>query len=220
MDCDLWDRLDIKTLGGAVKEYLEQSSRACDAGKADEMLDLARSARLVALECRDTLGEATALVLVGLAYFQMSRFDQARRSFAWAQRIFHRDPSWRSRLNEGLALYELGRVYALENSHVSAVASFQKARELLEGIRDKYWTAADDDKVALIDGLLEELKGRVSAQISPRYEEIEAADATVALPEPDPTGDELPLSTQDKDAAWNERFDRDTLGSVQLTEED
>ncbi len=220
MFCDLIECLDTKALRGAVKEFLTQSRMACEAGDVSLMSDLAGSARRVAVECSDTMGEAAALVHLGAAWLAAGRPQRAGRAFDWARRIFHRDPGWRQRFNEGVASFGLGWVYQLSDPPhpIKAIAHFQQAKELLQGVRENYWTAADDQKVREIDGLVREIESRIAAHMPRVYVDAEALSSGPLLNpsvSDEPSDDDLALFAQDKDAAWTGEFRRDAPGDIE-----
>jgi len=220
MFCDLVEYLDTKALRGAVKEFLIQSLLACEANDADLMLELASAARRVAVECRDVMGEAAALVHLGAASLSVGQVPGAGRAFDWARRIFHRDPGWRQRFNESVALLGLGRVYQLSDppQPIKAVAVFQQAWELLQGVRENYWTAADDQKVREIDDLVREIESRIAAHMPRVYVEAgtPSSEPRLAMPATDePLDDDSSLFTQAQDASWTEEFRRNAPGDIE-----
>lgn len=206
--------LDLSPLKGAVKSFLDQSSKACEAGDLAQMLDLAQSAHRLSIERHDNVGEAVALVFMGLAYLQASRFDQAHQALMWARRIFQRDPRWRSRLNEGIALYGLGLTCQLQSADASveAIAYFENALELLHEVREKYWIAAEDDRVQAIVDMTHSLEGRVDAQLPRRYVEGNPLPTLTDKSASEESG----LIAADPEAAGNEEFERGELGGVDI----
>ena len=79
--------LDTNGVSLAVQIFLQQSSIAYQARSAAEMLQLAASARQIASECDDAVGEAAAWFHLGLAHGLEREYQTAGRAFERASRI-------------------------------------------------------------------------------------------------------------------------------------
>jgi hypothetical protein len=152
--------LDTNGVSLAVQVFLQQSSLAYQAGCDEKMLRLATSARQIATECDDAMGEAAAWFHLGLAHGLGRDYQTAGRAFERASRIFHRMPSWRQRWNEALALIGLGLVCKMEHPDktVKAVTSFQKALDLLEGMHFNLAEGGDVRQVQLLDAICADVR--------------------------------------------------------------
>jgi tetratricopeptide (TPR) repeat protein len=202
---------------GAVRVFLEQALRACGAGDVDLMIKLATSARWISVECNDTMGEAAALIHLGVAFLSLERMDDAQRAFGWASRTLHRSPEWRQRFNEGIALFGLG--LALQSSspprRLKAIAQFQQALELLESVRENYWSSANDQKVLELDHLANKARAYIFDQVPLVYVDVAVTVSLDDLATDTLLEDAPPIFRQDKDAAWTEEFRRDAPGDIE-----
>lgn len=167
MICDLLKMLEAASLREAVAELLAESLSACEVGDAAKMLDLAQTARRVALECLDTVGEAVALVHVGAAQANLRKIDRAIDAFDQARRIFHRHPTLPQRKNEGIALFFSGLAYLQQrpSARTQAIASYQKALDILEQLLTDLRMAGDDTMIQNVLYLSEELHDRMASEI-------------------------------------------------------
>ena len=182
MDKYLLETIDIRDVPLAVRGFLLQALDEYPTSGGYETLALASTARTVASECRHRVAEAVSMVFQGAAWCQLRGYEQAIQSFSSAQAEFNRQPSWRQRRNEAVALYGLGVAYRRGpgKSIVKAVANFQKALDVLQSIRYYYVVEGNDKQVDALDDLCAELRARIDAEfVSPIVDaEHEGREAT------------------------------------------
>jgi hypothetical protein len=170
MDKYLLETLDTREVPLAVRGFLQKALEEFQKSGGYETLALASTARTIASEFRDRGSEALSMVFQGAAWCQLNGFEQAVQSFCSAQAELHRQPSWHQRWNEALALYGLGVAHRRGpgKSIVKAIASFQKALDVLESVRFYYVVEGNGKQVDAIDDLCAELRARISAEfVSP-----------------------------------------------------
>jgi hypothetical protein len=168
MEKYLLEGINSRSITRAALGYLQRSLAALQASDIGSMLELAQAARQVARKCDDRLGEAAALLHCGTACARQNELDHARRVFELAQREYARIPSWPARHYEAIAHYCIGLLFQRGSrpSSVDAVASFQKALNLLEDVKFFYAAGGDDRQLNLVHELCEELRVRIRDQSS------------------------------------------------------
>jgi hypothetical protein len=167
MDVFLLQQLDTSTVPRAINRLLTRALAEYRSGGIREMAALANTARQISLDCSDGAAEAISLVFIGTAYGQRSEFRRAKDSLQLARTVFRRQPAWRHRKNEAIALYCLGLAYQRSPtpSVADAVASFQKALDALESVRCQYELEGDDRGADTVDELCAELIARIDAEV-------------------------------------------------------
>jgi len=144
-----------------VRGFLEQSLLNYEQRDWGRMSELAQEAKLCAQSQNDRLGEAVALIHQGIAFAHTEKLAEAQDALKRANRIFHRDPSWRHRLGEGLATLALGLVEPLR---FEALNYHQEALNLLSQLEERYAAEGDIDKQAKIRGVCRLLRLKISGQ--------------------------------------------------------
>ncbi len=133
---DFLKRLDTDSLSGASREYLDRSCQACETSDEQSMFELAQLCLNVTLACKDQVGQATALIPLGIAYARQGLFDEAIQACLEAKRIYHRSPD--QRYNESTASYGLGLIYQQYGIPSKAISYYEQAIRLLQQVRNDY----------------------------------------------------------------------------------
>lgn len=165
--------------------------RALEAYGTREMVALAGTARHVAAENSHRLDEAISLIFVGGACGCLGEYERAAQAFNSAQWELSRDPSWKQRRNEVIALYGLGVAYLRSDRPdlVMALARWQKGLAILKGARFYHVVEGLDSDLYIMDEIGAELTARINAettlpdsQRSPALLGCGTGDAPVVLP--------------------------------------
>jgi tetratricopeptide (TPR) repeat protein len=146
----------------AVRSFLEPSLLAYERGDWDRMSELARDARSVARRQNDRLGEAAALIHLGIAFAQTDRVQDAQDVLKRAIRSYHRDPDWRHRLGEGLATLALGLV---DTRRFESLNYYQETLNLLSQLDERFAAEGDIDKQEKMRHVCRLLRLRIGSQI-------------------------------------------------------
>jgi tetratricopeptide (TPR) repeat protein len=185
---NLLKNLDTNLLREAVRECLVQSLRACEADNRQQMLKLALFGLETALACQDQIGEAAALIHMGIAYAQLHNFDQARRLLGRAKRIYQRNPDRRHRHNEGITAYGLGLICEYHgypttnlephNYRAKSIGHYQEALDLFEDVKRNYAAVGDNRRFRDIQMVCNDVQGRIASLIPQAY--IEATEYSIS----------------------------------------
>ncbi len=159
--------LDLGAVSEAVRSVLGRASTCLAHGDLRNALALAESARVLAERCNDELGVAASMVYAGAALSEMGRLQDAKTVLLESFRMFHREPAWEHRLNEAIALIELGKVTerAAALTLTNCIAHFQQAESLVTEAESQYALAGDDVSAAAIESLRENVNEHISGLV-------------------------------------------------------
>jgi hypothetical protein len=168
--------LDMGQVHGVVRDYLIQSARAGRTLNVSLMRDLAEVARRLARGRSDQLGEAAALLHLGIAAAAAGQLSDARAAVERARGIYRREPSARFRFHEGLATYLLamwtdspgygrGRGIASPKGLAQTLDALERAQTLLDAARTLYAAEGDWHRCRQIQKLDAQIRRSIDDRI-------------------------------------------------------
>jgi hypothetical protein len=168
--------IDMGQVRGVVRDYLVQSARAGRTLNVSLMRDLAEVARRLARGRFDPLGEAAALLHLGIAAATAGQVSDARVAMERARRIYRREPSARFRFHEGLATYLLA-AWTDNGGYVRGTGTvtcrgaeqtlhaLERAQALLGVARAQYSAEGDWHRCQQIEELDAQIRRRIGDRI-------------------------------------------------------
>ena len=155
----------IGDLDESTFALLDQALGDYSVGEFRGMLALAGTALRVAMSTRNNTDAAISSIFVGVANSKLGRHDRAAAAFNTAQVLLSRDPSWRQRVNEVVALYGLGMANMRREkpSLVNALARWQKGLAIIKGVRFYYVVEASGG-LDIVDEIASELLARIQSE--------------------------------------------------------
>ena len=168
--------LDVEQVRGVVADYLIQSARAGRMLNVSLMRELAEGARRLALERSDQLGEAAALLHLGIAAAAAGQVGDARAAVCRAQRIYRREPAARFRFEESLTTFLLaawadswensrGGKTASSQSLVQTLRALEQAEDLLDVARAQFAAEGDWHRCRQIQELSAQIRRSIDDRI-------------------------------------------------------
>ena len=156
----------LGALDESTRGLLHQALDVYSVGGYREMLALSGTALRVAVSTRNNTDAAISQIFMGVAQGKLDRYDRAANAFNTAQVLLAREPSWRQRRNEVIALYGLGLAYMRREppNLVKALARWQRGLAILDGVRYYYVVDALNGGLDIVDEIAAELRARIAAE--------------------------------------------------------
>jgi len=156
----------IGDLDESTFALLDQALGDYSVGEFRGMLALAGTALRVAMSTRNNTDAAISSIFVGVAHSKLESHDRAAAAFNTAQMLLSRDPSWRQRVNEVVALYGLGMANMRREkpSLVNALARWQKGLAIIKGVRFYYVVDGLNGGLDVVDEIAAELLARIQSE--------------------------------------------------------